>query len=98
MSAERVLAVARHQIPDQNPRIVQPGNDARLRLRDGQRNGAARWLPLLEQRARLQVVHNDEVGRRLVQLLGHHRHVGALVRDRTQCGHEIVVRNAQIVE
>lgn len=77
MYARFYVALTSNQVPDEDPGVSEAGQHAAVGGADGQRHGVAARLPLLEQRARLQVVHHDEVGAWLVQLARHHAVVRA---------------------
>lgn len=69
VTAQRPPAVARGQVPYAYVPVLVAAKHATVRGRYVQRHAIDAGLPLFEQRARLQVVHHDEVGPGLVHFL-----------------------------
>lgn len=69
MTVQRPSAVAGGQVPDAYVSVLVAAHHATVLGRDVQRHAVHAGLPLLEQGARLQVVHHDEVRSGFVHFL-----------------------------
>lgn len=68
LTCKRATTIASYQVPNENSRVFKASNDACVGLWNGEWHRIARWLPLFEQCATLQVIHDDKIGWRILKL------------------------------
>lgn len=79
LTCQRTTTISSHQIPNENSSVFKACNDARIGLWNCKRHCVAWWLPFLKQSSTLQVINDNEVGWRILKLLGDDTYIRSLM-------------------